>query len=162
MGSTSMTKKARARKGGGSAKGSRRKMRKRRSGITTRAKKEFSYRGYTLEQLQEMSRDDITELMPARARRSMLRGFSETQQRLLDHLERTDGRVRTHCRDMIVLPEFVGRTIAVYNGKEYKDIIIAPEMIGHLLGEFSQTRKPPQHTGPGVGATRGSKHIPLK
>jgi small subunit ribosomal protein S19 len=162
MGSASMTKKSRARKGGGSAKGSRRKLRKRKSGITIRAKKEFSYRGYRLEELQEMSRDDIAELLPSRARRTLLRGFSEPQERLLDHLSRTDGRVRTHCRDMLVLPEIVGRTISVHNGKEYVDVTVAPEMIGHLLGEFAMTRKPPKHTGPGVGATRSSKHIPLK
>jgi small subunit ribosomal protein S19 len=63
---------------------------------------------------------------------------------------------------MIVLPEFVGRKIAVYNGKEFQEVLIQQEMIGHYLGEFALTRKPVKHTGPGVGATRSSKFMPLK
>ena len=70
--------------------------------------------------------------------------------------------IRTHRRDMPVLPIMVGRTIGIYNGREFVDVIIQPEMIGHYLGEYAMTRRRPVHTGPGVGATRSSKHVALK
>jgi small subunit ribosomal protein S19 len=63
---------------------------------------------------------------------------------------------------MIVLPEMVGRTIRIHDGNEFQQITILPEMLGHYLGEFSLTRKNVKHTGPGVGATRSSKYMPLK
>ncbi len=70
--------------------------------------------------------------------------------------------VRTHRRDIPIVPAFVGRRVSVYNGKEFKEVEIKPEMIGHFLGEFAQTRGSVKHSGPGVGATRGSKFMPLK
>ena len=45
---------------------------------------------------------------------------------------------------------------------EFKDVEIKPEMIGCFIGEFVLTRKAPQHSGPGVGATRSSKSVALK
>ncbi|HID74086.1 MAG TPA: 30S ribosomal protein S19 [Thermoplasmata archaeon] len=127
-----------------------------------RRKKEFTYRGYTLEQLQAMSLKELMDLFPARVRRTLRRGLSEENTKFLNRLRRTDGVVRTHRRDMVVLPEMVGRTIALYNGREFKPIEIKPEMIGHYLGEFALTRTFGQHSGPGVGATRSSKYMPLK
>ena len=63
---------------------------------------------------------------------------------------------------MPILPEFVGKTLAVHNGQHFVEIAIKPEMIGHYLGEFAITRRGVAHSGPGVGATRSSKHVPLK
>ena len=70
--------------------------------------------------------------------------------------------VRTHFRHMGILPRFVGKIIAVHNGKEFQNVTVQPEMIGHRLGEFAITTKACIHTGVGVGATRSSKHVPLK
>jgi small subunit ribosomal protein S19 len=56
----------------------------------------------------------------------------------------------------------VGKKVAIYNGKEFKEVEIKPEMIGHYLGEFAMTRRSVTHSGPGVGATRSSKFLPLK
>jgi len=70
--------------------------------------------------------------------------------------------IRTHLRDMVILPSFVNHQIFVHNGKEFQRVDIKPEMIGHYLGEFALTRKKVKHTGPGVGATRSSKYMPLK
>jgi small subunit ribosomal protein S19 len=123
--------------------------------------KEFRYRGYTLEELQKMSLEQLAELLPARERRKIKRGFTEQELKLLRKL-RKKGTARTHCRDMIVLPEMVGKVIFVHNGKEFVRVEIKPEMIGHRLGEFAQTRKFEKHSGPGVGATRSSKFVPLK
>jgi small subunit ribosomal protein S19 len=63
---------------------------------------------------------------------------------------------------MIVLPEFVGRTIGVHNGQMFINVEIKAEMIGHYLGEYAMTRRSVTHSGPGVGATKSSKHVPLK
>ena len=123
--------------------------------------KEFRYRGYTLEELQKMSLEQLAELLPSRERRKIKRGFTEQEVKLLRKL-RKKGFTRTHCRDMIVLPEMVGKTIYIHNGKEFVRVEIKPEMIGHRLGEFAQTRKFEKHSGPGVGATRSSKFVPLK
>ncbi|MEM4893649.1 MAG: ribosomal protein S19 family protein, partial [Desulfurococcaceae archaeon] len=70
--------------------------------------------------------------------------------------------VKTHVRDMVVLPEMVGLTIAVHNGKEFVPVKIVPEMIGHYLGEFAITTKKVQHGEPGLKATRSSKYVAVK
>lgn len=128
--------------------------------------KKFTYRGYDLKELQKMPIDRLTELLPARLRRTMKRGFSQRQKKLLMKIKRAkEGeriRLKTHCRDMVVLPEMVGLTIEVYNGKEFIRVEIKPEMIGHYLSEFAPTRKRVRHGTPGMGATRSSLYIPLK
>jgi small subunit ribosomal protein S19 len=135
-----------------------------RRGVETGKKKEFAYRGKTLEQLQAMPVEEVAQLFSARIRRTLRRGLSEEHQHLLGRVQKTDAgaTLRTHLRDMPILPSFVGRTFAVHNGKEFMRIDIVPEMVGHYLGEFVLTRKSVKHTGPGVGATRGSKFMPLK
>ncbi|RLF46877.1 MAG: 30S ribosomal protein S19 [Thermoplasmata archaeon] len=137
---------------------------KRRRKIEVAARKEFTYRGLTLEELSKMSIEELLPYLPARARRTLKRGLTPLQYRFLEKLRKTEkGKpIRTHLRDMIILPEFVGHTIAVHNGKEYQPVVIKPEMIGHYLGEFALTRKEVKHSGPGVGATRSSKYLPLK
>ncbi len=146
----------------GSAKAARRRERKKKGIIRTRKKKEFLYRGYTIEELKTMSLDQIIPLLPSRCRRSLERGLSEEHQKVLDKIRAGRSNIRTHRRDMIILPEMVGHTVSVHRGNEYKSVEIAPEMIGHFLGEFAPTRKFGGHTGPGVGATRSSKYMPLK
>jgi small subunit ribosomal protein S19 len=146
----------------GSAKASRRRARKKASAIQARRKKEFLFRGSTMEELLAMPFDELLELLPSRARRTYLKGLNYEQQLLFDNLKTATGTVRTHRRDLPIIPQFVGKTVAVYNGKDFKEFEIKPEMIGHFLGEFALTRKGPQHSGPGVGATRSSKFMPLK
>ncbi len=149
-------------KGTGKPKAARRKARKRAALLDTRRREIFTYQGYTLEELQDMTLEEILPILPARARRSLIRGPSEQQEKLLSKLKKSDGVVRTHRRDMVVLPSFVGRTIAVHLGNGYKEVTIQPEMIGCFLGEFALTRKRISHSGVGVGATRSSKFMPLK
>jgi len=97
-------------------------------------------------------------------RRSLTRGLTVRQNKLISDVEKAEPGdvIRTHLRDMVILPSFIDHKIAVYNGKEFQEITIEPEMIGHYLGEFAITRKKVKHTGPGVGATRSSKFMPLK
>merc|ERR1712169_133036 len=70
--------------------------------------------------------------------------------------------VKTHLRDMIVVPEMIGSVIAIYSGKEFNQVEIKPEMVGHYLAEFSISYKPVKHGRPGIGATNSSRFIPLK
>ena len=127
-------------------------------------KKEFAFHGLSIEELQKLSMDELLPLLPSRMRRTLKRGLTEKQDKLLNDIEKEKpgDNIRTHCRDMIILPSFVGHTINVYNGKEFQRVDIEPNMIGHYLGEFAITRSKVKHTGPGVGATRSSKFMPLK
>jgi small subunit ribosomal protein S19 len=146
----------------GSAKAARRKMRKKKSQIQARRKKEFTYRGHTMDELLKLPFADIIELLPARARRTYIRGLNTEQEAFVRRLRASDRPVRTHRREIPVLPEFVGKIVHVYNGKEFSPVDIKAEMIGHALGEFAMTRKSVRHSGLGVGATRSSKFMPLK
>ena len=127
------------------------------------AKKEFTYHGKTLEDLKSMSLKEFAELLPARQRRTIKRGFTEEQKRFLKKLEsKKDKPVKTHCRDMIIFPNMVGKTIRVHKGNDFITINIEPEMIGHYLGEFALTRKRVEHHAPGIGATRSSASISVR
>ncbi len=144
-----------------SVKSIRRKSRKSRSVVAGR-KKEFSYKGFTLEELKQKSMKELLEILPARARRSLRREMNHDQKILHNKLLSEKSEVKTHVRDLIIIPQYVGKVVQVYNGNTYVRFDIKPEMIGHYLGEFSQTRKEVKHSGPGVGATRSSKFMPLK
>jgi len=130
----------------------------------------FHYRGHTLDDLKKMNMDQLLQLLPARARRSLRRGLPPRQKKVIERLRRAyrakkrgkDLIVRTHVRDLIIFPEFVGLKVGIYNGRNYDIVDIRPEMIGHYLGEFALTRKRVQHGSPGIGATRSSKYVPLK
>ncbi len=132
--------------------------------------KEFTYRGHNFEQLKSMSMDEFIRLLPARPRRSLQRGLTQEQKNLLESIREAKGKstadtkatLKTHTRDMIILPEMVGVSIMIHNGKEFVAIEIAPEMVGHRLGEFVITNKPVKHGTPGIGASRSSMYVPLK
>jgi small subunit ribosomal protein S19 len=133
--------------------------------------KEFMFRGYTFEKLQNVSMDEFISLLPSRQRRSLQRGLTIEQRRLLEkiraakELAETGGTakpIKTHARDMIILPEMIGATVQVHNGKEFVAITMIPEMAGHYLGEYAVTNKPVRHGTPGIGASRSSMYVPLK
>lgn len=132
--------------------------------------KQFTYRGYTFEDLKTISMDEFIPLLSSRRRRSLQRGLTRDQRILLESIRKTKeiskegkkGIVRTHARDMVILPEFVSVVILVHNGKEFVSVEITPEMIGHRLGEFAITNKPVRHGMPGIGASRSSMYVPLK
>ncbi len=134
------------------------------------SRRKFLYRGKDLEELRRMSMKEFIKLLPSRQRRSLLRGMPKRQKKLLKKLKKArkalknDREVvtRTHNRDMIIFPEFIGLKIAIYNGIEYIEIKITPDHIGKYLGEYSPTSKRVLHGNPGVGATRSSQFVPLK
>jgi len=114
-----------------------------------------------------MSTEALLELLPSRARRSLNRGVSEEKRKILEDARsikegRKQGQIKTHARDMIVLPSMVGLTIGVHNGKEFVPLEIKAEMIGRYLGEFVITNKKVVHGTPGIGSSRSSLYVPLK
>jgi small subunit ribosomal protein S19 len=123
-------------------------------------KKEFMYKGISLEELKKLDVREFAKLLPSRQRRFVLRNFQETEN-FLSRIKKKDShkkKIKTHKRDLVVVPEMVGMTIQVYNGREFIPIEVRTEMLGHKLGEFALTRAKTSHTKSGVGATKGSKH----
>lgn len=129
--------------------------------------KEFKYRGISTEELQGLSLEKLFELFPARSRRSLTRGITDDKRKLIEEIKSAKAGklttpIKTHLRDLIVLPYMIGVTVNVFSGKEFKPIVIKPEMVGHYLGEYSLTNKRVVHGAPGVGASRSSLYVPLK
>ncbi|ONM27651.1 40S ribosomal protein S15-4 [Zea mays] len=133
--------------------------------------RKYSYRGVDLDALLDMSTDDLVQLFPARARRRFQRGLKRKPMALIKKLRKAKKDapagekpepVKTHLRNMIIVPEMIGSIVGVYNGKTFNQVEIKPEMIGHYLAEFSISYKPVKHGRPGIGATHSSRFIPLK
>lgn len=131
--------------------------------------RQFTYRGHTVDELKQMSMDEFIKLLPARQRRSLIKGLTNEQRILMEHIRQVrkenGGKppaVKTHVRDMIVIPEMLGLTIQLHSGKEYVAVDIKPEMIGHFVGEFAITNQKVVHGTPGIGASRSSMYVPLK
>lgn len=148
--------------------------------------KEFEYRGVPTAELERMQLDKVIPLLGARQRRSLRRGVTDGKRRLVARIREAKkaarvageggaegaeggagagaarGDIRTHLRDLIVLPFMVGATVHVFNGKEFRPVEIKPEMIGHYIGEYSLTSRRVSHGAPGVGASRSSLYVPLK
>ncbi len=127
-----------------------------------RRREEFTYRGFTIDELKAKGISELLPLMPSRPRRKIVRGFSRGEETLLAKVRSGDEKVRTHLREMLVMPEMIGKTIEIYNGKEFLKVEFQPESVFHYLGEFALTRKKISHGSAGIGATRGSKYVPLK
>ena len=121
------------------------------------AKKEFAYRGKSLDELKAMTIADLASLFKANIRRKIKRGFTDQEKTFLDAVSKAGNKpVKTHCRDMIILPDMVNKTIRVHTGKDFANVIVQPEMIGHRLGEYALSRKRVMHSSPGVGSTKSS------
>ncbi len=129
--------------------------------------KVFTYRGKTVEELQKMDLKDFAKLVPSRQRRSLTRGFTDAQKKLLKKVQAAkEGKysktVRTHCRGIVIIPEMIGLKILVHNGKAFMPVVVTEEMLGHYLGEMVLTRQRVQHSAPGVGATKSSAAFSVK
>jgi len=132
------------------------------SGRFPRRKEEFTYRGNSVADLKKMDINQLAALLPSRQRRKIKRGFTEEEQNIIDAVKAGDTKIRTHVREMMILPDMIGITFEIHTGKEWKAVEVMPEMVGHYVGEFALTRKPVNHGSAGIGATRGSKYVPLK
>lgn len=118
-----------------------------------------------------MSNDQLLQIVHARVRRKMQRKTNLKHTRLLKKLSKKKMEcgpldkpeiVKTHLRDMVIVPSMVGSMLAVYNGKQFNIVEVKAEMIGFYLGEFSITYKSVRHGRPGIGSTNSSRFIPLK
>ncbi len=129
--------------------------------------KEFLYRGIPKEELDNMSLEKLFLLFNSRQRRSLTRGITDGKRKLIGEIKaakagKLKNPVKTHVRDLIILPYMVGVTVNVFSGKEFQPLTITAEMIGHYLGEYVITNKRVSHGAPGVGASRSSLYVPLK
>ena len=122
-------------------------------------RKEFTYRGKTLDELKALDVREFARYLKAGQRRSVLSQFqdiekfvSRTKKKILK-----DKKLRTHKRDLIIVPGMVGLKIQIYDGHNFIPIEITGDMLGHRLGEFAPTRKRVSHGTAGIGATKGSK-----
>ena len=124
---------------------------------------ENQFKGKNLEELRKMDQKEFIKLLSARSRRSISRGLTDQQKKLLSKIKKYPKKqIKTHVRDMIVLPEMVGSKLLIHNGKDWAPLIVTEEMIGYYLGEFTTTRKKVAHSAPGVGATKSSAAISQK
>ena len=129
--------------------------------------KQFTYYGLTVEELEKLPSDKLFKLLTARARRSLKRGINDGKRKLIDEIKEAKAgnnknTIKTHLRDLIILPYMVGVTVNVFSGKEFMPVTISNEMIGHYLGEYVITNKRVTHGAPGVGSSRSSLYVPLK
>ncbi len=129
--------------------------------------KEFTYYGLAKKELENLSNDELFKLLTARARRSLKRGINDGKRKLIDEIKEAKAgnnknTIKTHLRDLIILPYMVGVTVNVFSGKEFMPVTISNEMIGHYLGEYVITNKRVTHGAPGVGSSRSSLYVPLK
>ncbi len=129
--------------------------------------RKFEYRGIKQAELEALPLTKIFELFNSRQRRSLTRGITDGKRKLIEEIKsakagKEAGPIKTHVRDLIVLPYMVGATIHVYSGKEFQPVTISVEMIGHYIGEYVITNKRVNHGAPGVGASRSSLYVPLK
>jgi small subunit ribosomal protein S15e len=124
-----------------------------------------------MEHLINLTSIDLIKTFTSRGRRKFCRGLQQKPITFLRKLRQVKKYakinepskiVRTHLRNMIIVPEMVGNQVAIYNGKTFNQLEIKPDMIGHYTGEFSITYKPVKHGRPGIGATSSSKFVPLK
>ncbi len=126
--------------------------------------KEFLFKGKNLEELKKLSVREFAKLLQSRKRKSLLKHFDETEKFLLKCRKKQERgkNIRTHKRSLIVVPEMMGMTICIHNGKDFVPVAIKPEMLGHYLGEFAVTRKRVVHSAPGIGATKSSAALSVK
>ena len=129
--------------------------------------REFTYRGLSQKELEELPLDKLLKLFPSRSRRSLTRGINDGKRKLIGEIKAAkEGKLKTpintHLRDLIILPYMIGTTVNVFSGKEFVPVTITSEMVSHYLGEYVITNKRVSHGAPGVGASRSSLYVPLK
>lgn len=121
--------------------------------------KEFKWKGKTEQEIKVLEMKEFMDLIPARARRSLKRGNTDAQKAFMRRIGAGADNIKTHCRNIVIVPSMLGKIIRVHNGKEFVTLTITAEMLGHYLGEFAHTRKMVTHSSAGIGATRSSKAI---
>ncbi len=126
----------------------------------------YLFKGKSSEELAEMSVKAFSALLTSRQRRSLLNPSTEYKKLIEKAAEfkkaGKSGSIKTHVREAVIIPSWIGMHFSVHNGKEFKEFEIKAEMAGRRLGEFSFTTKKVAHSAPGIRATRGSKFLAVK
>src|SRR3989338_1553450 len=122
-------------------------------------KREQIYRGKSLEELKTLDVRESAKYLNSASRRSVLRQFNSIEEfiKLCEEKTERKKKIKTHLRDLVIVPRLVGYNIGVHNGKNFENIEISVEMIGHRLGEFALTRSKVNHGSAGIGATKSYK-----
>nr|AJS12864.1 30S ribosomal protein S19 [uncultured archaeon] len=124
-------------------------------------RQEFMYHGKTLEELHKMGFTELATLLPSEERRK-IKKLTDREKKFIEKVQASKKPVKTHLRGMLILPFMVGKTVLIYDGRAFQQVIIINEMIGHRLGEYVLTRKKVQHNAPGIGATKSSASLSVK
>ena len=122
-------------------------------------KKAMTYRGKTVDELKTLEVREFAKYLTSRSRRMLLRQFQEVEKfisRAKNKIEKKK-TIRTHKRDLIIVPEMVGMKINIYDGRNFAPVEVIGEMLGHRFGEFAPTRGKVKHGTAGIGSTKGSK-----
>ncbi len=123
----------------------------------------IAFRGKLPSDIEGMETSQYTKLVKSRQRRSIKRNSLQYRMLMEKVAKNKAGKpIKTHMRAAVILPQWIGMKFAVHNGKEFKEITINANMLGHRLGEFSYSTKHVQHSAPGVKATKGSKFLSKK
>lgn len=130
--------------------------------------KKDAWKGVEEEKAGAIGSVEFMQKITSRNRRTILRmKFNPRLKKLLEKVKVIKVKnpkklIKTHIREAVILPEWLGLTFGVHNGKEFKKVEITLNKIGKRLGDYSHSTDRVLHSGPGVGATRGSKFVPLK
>jgi small subunit ribosomal protein S19 len=122
-------------------------------------KKQITFRGKTIEELKTLSVREFAKYVESRKRRSILRQFQELEEFVHRAKKKIakGKKIKTHKRNLVIIPEMIGMKIQIYNGQNFIPIEITGEMLGYRFGEFALTRARIKHGKAGVGATKGTR-----
>jgi len=123
-------------------------------------KKVQKFKGKTIEELQVLDVREFAKLLPSRQRRTVLRNFQEHEKFLKEinkKIEKGKKSIKTHIRDLVVMPGLVEKRIQIYNGREFIPVDVTIEMLGHKFGEFSLTRQKAKHTNKNAPKVKSKK-----
>lgn len=126
----------------------------------------IAFKGLPAQDAQALSTEQYLKLVKSKQRRAMRRN-SLKYRKLVERAAALKSKgvtkpIRTHVREAVILPSWIGMSFMVHNGKEFQQIDITAGMLGHRLGEFAFTTKRVQHSAPGIRATKGSKFLAVK
>ncbi|MGC8495640.1 MAG: ribosomal protein S19 family protein [Candidatus Micrarchaeia archaeon] len=124
------------------------------------------YRGKTPSEAASISDGDYIKMLKSRQRRSVKRNglaYKKLNEKIAKFKAKgIEKPIKTHVREAVIMPSWIGMKFAVYNGKEFIPLEISAAMLGHRLGEFVYSTKRVLHSAPGIKATRGSKFLSVK
>ncbi len=127
--------------------------------MTETTKKQFTFRGKTIEEMKALDVREFAKLLASRERRFVLRQFNDIEN-FINRANKKIARskaIRTHKRDLIIVPGMIGMKIHIHDGRNFVPIEVVGEMLGHKFGEFAPTRGKIKHGKAGIGATKGTK-----